>query len=110
MRGGRGGDGSAGSQRLKLSRPGNWGWTSFGLGTRAAGSHWEASLKVESQAVLSQGGIGGEFTQTRPLCWLILFRFKAQTRSLCLNISVSEANQGMPTEQGPHRKVKPFPL
>ena len=41
---------------------------------------------------------------------LILFLFKASTRSLCLNVSVSGANQGMPTEPGPHRKVEPFPL
>lgn len=39
--------------------------------------------------------------------WLTLLLFKPQPRSLCLNRSVSEASRRMPTEQGPHGKVKP---
>ena len=42
--------------------------------------------------------------------WLNLSPFQPQPRSLCLNRSVSEASQGVPTGQDPHRKVKPFPL
>lgn len=65
---------------------------------------------MESEAVLSARASRRGPTEAGHAVWLASFLFEARTKSSCLKRSVSEASQGMPTEQGPHRRVRPCPL
>lgn len=90
----------------ELSRPGaalGWIWPQGVWRPR------EAFSAVESEAVLSARASRRGPTETGHAVWLASFLFEARTKSSCLKRSVSEASQGMPTEQGPHRRVKPCP-